>query len=256
MRKLNPDICQFNLPRINIDNKKSLAVCSLLLRLDPGGLKEVFGMGKEILQEIGKFIIEGNKSEVERLASQAIEEGLSADEILQEGLIPGIKVVGEYFSKGEYFLPELLVSGKAMRSAVEKLEPLLASEGGSRIGNYLIATVKGDIHDIGKNIVVMMLKGSGWNVTDLGVDTPPEKICEAIRGGNYDIFGMSTLLTITMPAANETIGAIKKAGLRDKIKIMIGGAPITKEFAERIGADEYAKDAWEAVTKAQRLMGR
>jgi 5-methyltetrahydrofolate--homocysteine methyltransferase len=213
-------------------------------------------MGKEILGEITKFIIEGNRKEVDRLTSQAIDEGLSGNEILQEGLIPGIKVVGQYFSKGEYFLPELLVSGKAMQSAVEKLEPLLASGGGSRIGNYLIATVKGDIHDIGKNIVVMMLKGNGWKVTDLGVDTPPERICEAIREGDFDIFGMSTLLTITMPAANETVEAIKEAGLRDKVKIMIGGAPVTEEFAEKIGADEYAKDAWEAVTKAQRLMGR
>ena len=211
-------------------------------------------MSKEILEQISKFIIEGNRNEVDRLTKQAIEEGLSGQEILQKGLIPGIKVVGEYFSKGEYFLPELLVSGKAMHSAVERLEPLLSAGGGFRIGNYLIATVKGDIHDIGKNIVAMMLRGNGWDVTDLGVDIPPEKICDAIREGDYDIFGMSTLLTITMPAANETIEAIKEAGLRDKVKIMIGGAPVTKEFAERIGADDFAKDAWEAVNKAQQLV--
>jgi 5-methyltetrahydrofolate--homocysteine methyltransferase len=122
------------------------------------------------------------------------------------------------------------------------------------VGNYLIGTVKGDIHDIGKNIVIMMLKGNGWKVTDLGVDVAPEKICEAIKDGDFDIFGMSTLLTVTMMSARETINAIEKYGLRNKIKIMIGGAPVTREFAEKIGADEYAKDAFEATTKALNLL--
>ena len=141
-----------------------------------------------------------------------------------------------------------------MSEAVDIIQPLLGEGAGSHTGRYLIGTVKGDIHDIGKNIVVMMLKGNGWEVTDLGVDVPPAKICEAIQNENYDIFGMSTLLTVTMPSAAETIDAIKEAGLRDKIKIMIGGAPVTQEFADRIGADEYAKDAWEAVTKAKNLL--
>jgi 5-methyltetrahydrofolate--homocysteine methyltransferase len=124
------------------------------------------------------------------------------------------------------------------------------------VGKFLIGTVKGDIHDIGKKIVIMMLKGNGWEVTDLGVDVPPEKVCEAIKNGDYDIFGMSTLITVTMPAARETINAIEKAGLRKKLKIMIGGAPVTQEFADKIGADGYAKDASEAVAKALRLLGR
>lgn len=211
-------------------------------------------MGTEILEQISKSVIEANRNEVVRLTKQAIQDGISGVVILEEGLLPGIKVVGERFSKGEYYLPELLVSGKAMRSAVEQLEPLLTAGSGSHAGKFLIGTVKGDIHDIGKNIVAMMLKANRWDVTDLGVDVPPEKVCDAIKGGDYDIFGMSTLLTLTMPAAHETIEAIKEAGLRDKIKIMIGGAPITQEFADKIGADEYAQDVWEAVTKAQRLV--
>jgi len=208
----------------------------------------------ELFEKLTKSIIEGNHEESLRLTEEAIEKNIPANSILQEGLIPGIKTVGELFSNGEYFLPELLVSGKAMSRAVDRIEPLLSKKEAFHIGRYLIATVKGDIHDIGKNIVIMMLKGNGWDVTDLGVDVSPEKVCNAIREGDYDIFGMSTLLTITMPAANETVEAIKEAGLREKVKIMIGGAPVTQDFADRIGADEYAKDAWEAVTKAQQLV--
>ena len=208
----------------------------------------------ELFEKLTKSIIEGDSGESVRLTEEAIEKKIPANSILQEALIPGIKTVGELFSKGEYYLPELLISGKAMSGAVDKIKPLLGEGAGSRSGRYLIGTVKGDIHDIGKNIVVMMLKGNGWEVTDLGVDVPPAKICEAIRNGNYDIFGMSTLLTVSMPAAAETIDAIKAAGLRDKIKIMIGGAPVTQEFSDRIGADEFAKDAWEAVTKAKNLV--
>jgi 5-methyltetrahydrofolate--homocysteine methyltransferase len=124
------------------------------------------------------------------------------------------------------------------------------------MGRYLIGTVKGDIHNIGKNIVIMMLKGTGWEVTDLGVDVAPETFCSAIREGAYDILGISTLITVTMPAARQTVEAITEAGFRDKIKIMIGGAPVTQEFADMIGADAYAIDAWEAVTKAKDLLGK
>ncbi len=211
-------------------------------------------MTMELFEKLTKSIIEGNSKESARLTDEAIEKKIPANLILQEALIPGIRTVGELFSTGEYYLPELLVAGKAMSFAVDKIKPLLSEGAESHTGRYLIGTVKGDIHDIGKNIVIMMLKGNGWEVTDLGVDVPPAKICEAIRNEDYDIFGMSTLLTVTMPFAAETIDAIKEAGLRDKIKIMIGGAPVTQEFADRIGADEYAKDAWEAVTKAKDLL--
>ena len=171
--------------------------------------------------------------------------------------MPAIATVGKLFGSGEYFLPELLRAGKAMQLAVDQIEPLLTKgERNRQVGRYLIGTVKGDIHNIGKNIVIMMLKGTGWEVTDLGVDVAPETFCSAIREGDYDILGMSTLITVTMPAARQTVEAITEAGFRDKVKIMIGGAPVTQEFADKIGADEYAVDAWEAITKANNLVSK
>ena len=212
-------------------------------------------MATKVLENLKDAVLKGKRDEAIRFTKQAVQKGVKGIEIIQKGLIPGIKTVGELFGKGEYYLPELLVSGKSMQSALDIIEPMMTSKGESfTVGNFLMGTVKGDIHDIGKNIVIMMLKGNGWNVTDLGVDVSPESFCEAIREGDYHIFGMSTLLTVTMPAAGQTIEVIKNAGLRSKIKIMIGGAPVTREFSERIGADEYAKDAWEAITKAQRLL--
>jgi len=214
-------------------------------------------MSNDIFEKLTSAIIEGKDKEAISFCREAVGKGMTARAVLENGLMPGIRKVGELFSIGEYFLPELLISGMAMQAAVAELEPLL-NAGGSQFhtGKYLIGTVRGDIHDIGKNIVSMMLKGNGWEVTDLGVDVPPEKICAAIAEGDYDIFGMSTLLTVTMPAADEAINAIRKAGLRDKIKIMIGGAPVTQEFADKIGADGYAKDAFEAVNVAVSLKGK
>ncbi len=212
-------------------------------------------MAEELLEKLKRAIIEGDREEAVNSVKKAIEAGIPAQKIIQEGLVAGIQVVGELFGKGEYYLPELLVSGKAMQTTLSVIEPVLAKSGESyHVGNFLIGTVKGDLHDIGKNIVIMMLKGSGWQVTDLGVDVSPEKICSEIEAGDYDIFGMSALLTVTLPAATETVEAIKRARLRDKIKIMIGGAPVTQEFCDKIGADEYAQDAWEAVTKANALI--
>lgn len=212
-------------------------------------------MSKEMLENLKESVIEGRTEEVISLTKKALELRIPPNEVVQRGLIPGVQRVGELFSMGEYYLPEMIIAAKSMQGALTILEPLIAGKRDLfHSGKFLIATVKGDIHDIGKNIVAMMLKGSGWEVTDLGVDVPAEKICEAIRTGDYDIFGMSTLLTVTMPAAAATIESIKKAGLRNKIKIMIGGAPITQEFADKIGADEIGKDAWEAVTKARRMI--
>lgn len=214
-------------------------------------------MTARLLEQLKSAIIEGNRIEAVSSIKKAIEEGIPANKIIQEGLVSGIQVVGELFGKGEYYLPELLISGKTMQAALEVIEPVMAKSGESfHVGNFLIGTVRGDLHDIGKNIVIMMLRGNGWQVTDLGVDVTPEKICDAIREGDYDIFGMSALLTVTLPAAAEAVEAIKNAGLRDKIKIMIGGAPVTREFCDKIGADEYAQDAWEAVTKAQKLIAK
>lgn len=212
-------------------------------------------MVDKTFEKLRKTIIEGKRDEAVSLTKDAIQADLSADAILRECLMPAIATVGELFSRGEYFLPELLISGKAMQLAVDQIEPLLTS--GARnfqVGRYLIGTVKGDIHNIGKNIFVMMLKGTGWEVTDLGVDVAPERFCSAIREGDYDILGMSTLITVTMPAARQTVEAITEAGFRDKVKIMIGGAPVTQEFADKIGADGYAQDAWEGITKAKSLL--
>ena len=214
-------------------------------------------MSKEIFEKLTKAIIDGKEKDAVSLCRDAVGKGLTAKSVLENGLLPGIRKVGELFSAGEYYLPELLISGMTMQAAVAELEPLLSAGGAkSNAGKYLIGTVKGDIHDIGKNIVMMMLKGNGWEVTDLGVDVAPEKICTAIAEGDYDVFGMSALLTVTLPAADEAAKAITKAGLRDKIKIMVGGAPVTQDFADKIGADGYAKDAFEAVNKAFNLIGR
>jgi 5-methyltetrahydrofolate--homocysteine methyltransferase len=211
-------------------------------------------MNEDLFEKLKKGVITGEVENALKILKESIKSGVSAEDILVKGLIPGINVVGKLYSEGEYYLPELLMSGKVMEEAVNILDPLLSKKKGDRAGKYIIGSVKGDIHDIGKNIVVMMLKGNGWQVKDLGVDVPPENFCAEVKNGDYDILGMSTLLTITMPRAEETINAIKQAGLRNKIKIMIGGAPVTKEFSDKIGADEFATDAWEALTKAQALM--
>jgi len=208
----------------------------------------------EIFERLKKAIVEGNEETALELTQSALQEGLSADLILKQGLIPGIRKVGELFNAGEYFLPELIVSGKAMNQAVDRISPMFSEEKASRSKKYLIGTVHGDVHDIGKKIVTMMLKGNGWQVTDLGVDLTPEQFCEAVRDGDYDILGMSALLTMTMPVAGETIQALQRAGLREKIKVMVGGAPLTQAYADQIGADAYGRDAWEAVIQADRLI--
>lgn len=207
------------------------------------------------LLNLRKAIIEGDARNTEALTKAAIRGEISAHDILQKSLIPGIREIGELFGKGECYLPELIVSGKAMESAIEQLEPLFGKGESFDAGRFLIGTVKGDVHDIGKKIVTMMLKGNGWKVTDLGVDISPEQFCEAVKDGDYNILGMSALLTTTMPNAASTISSLENAGLRNKIKIIVGGAPVTQEFADKIGADAYGKEAWDAVLKAEKLLG-
>lgn len=211
-------------------------------------------MNEELFEILKKGVIDGDVENCLKSIKKGLDSGVSGEDILVKGLIPGINIVGKLYSEGEYYLPELLMSGKVMEESIRIFDPFLSKKGGERAGKFIMGSVKGDIHDIGKNIVIMMLKGNGWEVKDLGVDVPPEIFCEEVKNGNYDILGISTLLTITMPNAEKTINAIKQAGLRDKIKIMIGGAPVTKEFADKIGADEFATDAWEGLTKAQRLL--
>jgi 5-methyltetrahydrofolate--homocysteine methyltransferase len=213
-------------------------------------------MKDDFFEALKRGVIDGDVENTLTQLKKGIASGLSAEDILVKALIPGINTVGKLYSDGEYYLPELLMSGKVMEQAVILLDPVLGQKREDRTGRYLIGSVKGDIHNIGKNIMVMMLKGNTWEVKDLGVDVPPERFCEELKNAPYDIVGLSTLLTTTMPHAQETIKAIKEAGLRDKIKIMIGGAPVTKQFADRIGADEFATDAWEGLTKAQSLLNK
>ena len=184
----------------------------------------------------------------------ALDSGVSAREILAKGLVRAMNAVGQLFQKGEYFLPELLLAGEAMKAALEQLKPSLIEGKAAYTGKYLIGTVQGDVHNIGKNIVVMMLEGNGWEVTDLGIDVSPEDFCSAMEKDDYHIVGMSALLTLTMSNLARTMDTLKTAGLRDGVKIMVGGAPVTQAYADQIGADGYAPDAAEAVKVATRLL--
>jgi len=208
------------------------------------------------LEEISTVIMKGDDEAAFELTGKALAANVPASDILEKGLVPGLRKVGDMFEKGEYFLPELIVSGDAVLRALELLEPILSKEGAPFMGKYLIGTVKDDVHDLGKNVVIMMLKGNGWEVTDLGVDVSPDEFCSAVDRGDFQVLGMSSLLTMTMPNAEGTIEALKAAGLRDKIKVMVGGAPTTPEWAERIGADAHAKDGPAAAIVAATLIGK
>lgn len=208
------------------------------------------------LEELSRAVVAGDIDVAEGLTKKAIASNIPVADILNTGLVPGLRQVGELFEKGEYYLPELIVSGDAVVRALEYLEPMMGKEGGLYMGKYLIGTVQGDVHDLGKNIVIMMLRGNGWQVTDLGVDVSPEEFCSAVSGGDYNIIGLSSLLTMTMPNAARTIEAMKAAGLRDKVKVMVGGAPTTAEWAGKIGADAHAKDGPTAAIVAAKLVGK
>ena len=206
--------------------------------------------------ELTRAVVEGDSNASLELTKKAMDVGISAMEILNRGLLPGMEIIGEQFEKSEIFFPELLMAANAMKAAVALLEPELSKDKAPPAGKYVIGTVEGDAHDIGKNIVKMMLGQNGWEVTDLGTDVPTEKFCSVIAEGNFDILGLSALLTITMHAMDDVIKALKAAGLRDKVKVMVGGAPVTQPFADQIGADAYAKDAVEAARKAKSLISR
>jgi len=200
-------------------------------------------------------LIAGDKSRLTGLVQNALEKGVAANEILNKGLIAGMDIVGEKMESGEMFIPEVLRSAKVMGAAVGILTPLLSSNDMAGKGKVIIGTVKGDLHDIGKNLVSMMIESSGFKVYDLGVDVSPEKFVEAIRNGeNPEILCLSALLTTTMPMMKETIDAVAKSGLRDRIKIMVGGAPVTQKFADEISADGYATDAGAAAKLAKVLL--
>lgn len=202
--------------------------------------------------KITQELIAGNLEEVPNLCLQAIEDGMAAQDILDKCLFPGMDVVGQRMKTGEMFIPEVLRSAKAMQAGLEVLKDKLADGGsGSQRGIVVIGTVQGDLHDIGKNLVVMLLEGAGFKVVDLGVDIKPEQFVSAVNEHDATIVGMSALLTTTMPKMNETVQALTEAGLRDNVKIIVGGAPVTPKFVEQIGADGYGADAAGAVDKAK-----
>ena len=209
----------------------------------------------EVLAKMAESLIAGKVDEVTDLTKQALDANVSSKDILEKGLLAGMEVVGKRFKANDMFIPEVLRCAKCMHGAMEILRPLLAETGVETAGTFVIGTVKGDLHDIGKNLVGMMFEGAGFKVIDLGIDLDPAAFVEAIKEHNANLFGMSALLTTTMPKMGETINAIKEAGLRDQVKIMIGGAPVTGEFAKEIGADAYASNAASAVDKGKELLG-
>lgn len=208
------------------------------------------------LSEIAESLMESDTAKTEELTKAAIDANIPAQEILNKGVVAGMQVVGEQFGGGEIFLPELLMAGEAAKAAMKLLRPLLTKREGVRgyTGKAAIGTVQGDVHDIGKNIVLMMLEANGWDVTDLGGDVSPEEFCATVRENDFQVLGLSALLTVTMPAQEQTIEALKAAGLRDKVKVAIGGAPVSQHYADQIGADCYAADAAEAVEKFRLLI--
>jgi 5-methyltetrahydrofolate--homocysteine methyltransferase len=209
----------------------------------------------ENISSLYNAILDGDVGGAKGGVQSALEAGLEPGTILAEGMIAAMSEVGRRFEEGEYYVPEMLIAARAMQAGLSMLKPHLVSSDVKSAGRVAIGTVKGDLHDIGKNLVALMLEGAGFEVMDLGVDVPPEKFIEAITTNGADIVAFSALLTTTMPNMKITIEAIQKAGLRDKVKIIVGGAPVTQEYANQIGADGYAADASRAVSLARTQMG-
>ena len=209
----------------------------------------------QVLEEIRICVIEGQAEKVEELTRVALSRNLSPSAILNEALIPAMDEVGVRFQNNDFFLPEVLIASKAMNAAMDILKPLLTQTGAKPRGKIVIGTVRGDRHDIGKNLVAMMMEGAGFEVIDLGVDVSPQQYVDAVKDHQPDIVAMSALLTTTMPSMKDTLSAIEDAGLQDKVKTMIGGAPVGQSFAEEIGADAYAPDSASAVAKMKEILG-
>jgi len=203
------------------------------------------------LNDISEALQRGKADKVSELVKQALNEGVTPKNILEESLIHGMSIIGKKFKKNEVYVPEVLIAARAMHAGMNILQPKLTETGVKKIGTVAIGTVKGDLHDIGKNLVEMMLEGAGFEVIDLGIDVSVDKFVESITKYQPNILGMSALLTTTMIQMQEVIKAISDAGLRDKVKIIIGGAPITQNYADQIGADGYSPDAASAVDKAK-----
>jgi 5-methyltetrahydrofolate--homocysteine methyltransferase len=223
------------------------------LRASP--LKENISDMSELLTNISALIIEGNFKEIAEATRGALDSGLSASDVLESGLMPGMDHVGTEFKAGNLFVPEVLMSAKAMQEAMNILRPILVETGVEPAGKIIIGTVKGDLHDIGKNLVAMMCEGAGFEVIDLGKDIDPQVFVDEVREHQPDMVAMSALLTTTMAGMERTIQALVEAGLREEVKVIIGGAPVTQEFAARIGADGYAPNAAAASELARQLIG-
>jgi 5-methyltetrahydrofolate--homocysteine methyltransferase len=209
----------------------------------------------ELLQKIASNLYEGEDEVVAGLVQQALDQNMTPEDILAGGLVAGMDEVGKDFKAGDLYVPEVLIAARAMHAGMDVLRPLLADSDASSAGKFLIGTVKGDLHDIGKNLVKMMIEGAGFQTEDLGTDIDPADFVAAVKEHEPDILGMSALLTTTMVNMTATIEALEEAGLRDSVKVMVGGAPVTKKFAQQIGADAYAPDAASAVDAARELMG-
>ena len=204
---------------------------------------------------IYESILEGQQNDTISGVQAAIDAGLPPGDILNKGMVDAMAEVGRLFEEGEYFVPEMLIAARAMQSGLALLKPHLIEADIESAGKVAIGTVKGDLHDIGKNLVGMMLEGAGFEVLDLGTDVTPEKFVETVQDGGVDIIALSALLTTTMPSMKATIDSLKSEGIRDKVKVMIGGAPVTDAYAEQIGADGYSPDASRAVSLAKSLLG-
>jgi len=209
---------------------------------------------EELYEKMTNELIAGKQDQVVKLAQEAIDKGAAAREVLDKGLLAGMDVVGQRFKAGDMFIPEVLLCARCMHAAMDILRPLLSEGDAAGVGTYVIGTVEGDLHDIGKNLVSMMLQGAGFNVVDLGTNITPQQFVEAVKQHRPNVLGMSALLTTTMPKMEETIQALSEAGIRDQVKIMAGGAPVTQDFVEKIGADAYGANAASAVEKAKTLI--
>jgi 5-methyltetrahydrofolate--homocysteine methyltransferase len=209
-----------------------------------------------LLDELKDSVIKGQLDKVKELTERALKEALSPGEILKEGLIKGMEWIGVEFKNTRIYIPEVLIAARAMKQGLEVLRPLLAKSGVAPVGKLVLGTVKGDLHDIGKNLVGMMMEGAGFEVIDLGIDVPAEKFIETVKSTQSELLGMSALLTTTMVNMKEVIENLDKAGLREKVKVLVGGAPVSQTFADEIGADGYAPNASLAVDKAKELINK
>jgi corrinoid protein of di/trimethylamine methyltransferase len=209
---------------------------------------------EQLYEQMANALIAGKQDEVKKLSQDALDQGAGAKEILDKGLLAGMDVVGQRFKAGDMFIPEVLLCARCMHGAMDILKPLLSDADAAGAGTYLIGTVEGDLHDIGKNLVSMMLQGAGFKVIDLGTNITAQQFVDAVKEHNPQVLGMSALLTTTMPKMEETIAALQEAGIRDSVKIMAGGAPVTQDFVDKIGADAYGANAASAVEKAKELV--